>query len=155
MNSIWKIKIIVFLLLFQSCDFCTMMGSQKIGKNLYLLEGDCREDRIIVFNNQIKGCVTGGIFILPVYERHMDSKGYYAEFVDEVMFDNRWIIVKTSRIQENENLFWVIDKNYELELGHCESTRCDSLVFKYISGPFDFEEFEIQTNKLNINLEFN
>ena len=136
-------KFIIILFLFiQSCDFCSLMGTQKLGKNLYLLEGDCKEDRIIVFNDQKSGCIYGGTHILPTFERHYDNNGTsYAEYVDEVQFDDQWIIVKTDNILEEKKHYWIIDKKYESYQNNCESIYCDSIIFKYIDGPLGLEEF--------------
>jgi hypothetical protein len=155
MNSKLKIISILLSIMLQSCNFCALMGTHKLGKNLYLFEGDRREDRVIIFNDQKSGCVRGGTYILPTFERHYDNKGTsYAEYVEEVQFDNKWIIVKTDNILEGKKYYWIIDKKYESYQNNCESNDCEGIIFKHIDGPMELEEFSKLLQKNDINLQF-
>ena len=69
------------MVVFASCN--SLWGDHRLGKNISLLEGDRREDRVIVYCLHEEGNCNSGIYLLPTYERHYDN-GKYAEYIEEV-----------------------------------------------------------------------
>ena len=60
-----------------------MWGDNNLGDNFSLLDGDKIEDRVIVYcsGRSAGGCVAGTP-IVPVYSRHIDKDGHFAEYVE-------------------------------------------------------------------------
>lgn len=106
--------LLLSLTLFTSC-FCSLEGSQDLGKNFALFEGDKIEDRVIIYCAENKDkCCTGGMYVIPTYETHYNTKGHYNEYVQEAKSDKKWIIAKTFKINDKENFYWILNKNFEV-----------------------------------------
>ena len=99
---------LTILFFITSCNcWKEMWGDHPLGNNLSLLEGDRKEDRIIVYcSGRDAGACHGGIFVVPTYARHMDRSGNYAEYVETVKSNEKWVIVKTHRIEEGQLLVY-------------------------------------------------
>ncbi len=94
-------KIVALIsLFFISISCCKLWGDQKLGSNLSVIDGDRKEDRIIVYcSNYEFGCCHGGSYVLPTYERHM-LDGKYNEYVEIAKSNDKWIIAKTFQIDK-------------------------------------------------------
>jgi hypothetical protein len=126
--------------------------NHPLGNNLSLWEGDTKEDRIVVY---CEGNCQGGIYVVPTYERHFDSsKQHYAEFVEEATSNEKWVIVKSLRIKEKQNNYWIISKNFTLKNIDCSKANCDSILQSHVMGPMNSEAFGNRLRELNIDLDF-
>lgn len=115
------------------------------------MEGDKKEDRIIVY---CKGDCHGGIYVVPTYARHYDSNGRYAEYVEEAKSNKEWVIVKTYRIKENQENYWIIDKEFSIAKLDCSTVDCDSILQRQVTGPLTLNKFQHKLQVLNIDLNF-
>lgn len=136
---------------FTSCR--EIWGDHPLGNNLSLLEGDKKEDRIIVYCSNKGGICTGGVHVLPKYERQFDAQGHYAEYVEVAVSNKEWIAVKTFQIKEKKENYWFISKDFNLGNINCETINCDSILQSHIIGPLNLSEFKDKRDALNIDLD--
>jgi hypothetical protein len=123
-----------------------MWGDSDLGDNFSLLEGDRKEDRVIVFcDGRDVGACKSGDYIVPTYERHYDNKGGYAEYVAAATSNKNWIIAKTVQVVDNKENYWIVDKAYR--------EGSDKRQPK-VMGPFRLSDFRTKREELNISLEF-
>jgi hypothetical protein len=131
-------------------------GDNDLGDNLSLLEGDRREDRVVVYCTGRSGSTcTSGMRIVPSNSRYMNSEGRYAEYADSAVADKKWVIVKTLVVGGTESNYWIIEKGFTLEGLNCDVIKCDSILQCRVRGPFSQDEFEKQKNVLRVDLNFN
>lgn len=149
-----KVNLIVFkysiisLFVFFGCN------SEKLGGNLTIFEGDKLEDRVIVYCTGYSfGSCKAGIYVLPTYEKHYDEKGNYAEYVETANSNEKWIVAKTIRINENKENYWIISKDFSLENVDCNKVNCDSIIQSHVIGAFNYQEFTAMKKELGINLK--
>jgi hypothetical protein len=114
-----------------------------------LLEGDRREDRIIVeCTGKSFGDCTGGTYLVPTaYQEHFKN-GKYSEFVDSVKADNDYVIATTISVSDGIKNYWIIDKKKK----RLRSTN-DNL-HSFVLGPLDFSSFLEERRKNDIRLNF-
>lgn len=151
------IAILTFFALVNSTISCReMWGDHPLGNNLSLLEGDTKEDRIIVYcTGRSGGACISGIPVVPTYKRHYDSSGQnYAEYVEEATSNKKWVIAKTFQIKEKKENYWIISKNFNIENLDCAKVNCDSILQSHVIGPLDSAGFENKKKILNISLDF-
>jgi len=131
--------LILILLTFASC--ATFNGSYDLGANLYLLEGDRIEDRIIVYcTKKDNEYCNGGTYVIPIsYDDHM-KKGKYSQYVLEAKSDENGIIAKTFKIKENKIFFWIINLK----------EKGDN-----VYGPLSYKTFLEKKQRFKIDLSFN
>lgn len=127
-----------------------LWGDNDLGDNFSLLEGDRAEDRVIVYcSGRSAGACTGGTFIVPVYSRHIDKNGHYAEYVEAAKSNDKFIIARTIQLKEETKNYWIIYK--DLNVYNCNDILCDSTE---VLGPLNETEFIKKTADLSINLKF-
>lgn len=133
-----------------------MWGDHPLGNNLSLLEGDTKEDRIIVYcTRRSAGVCVSGIPIVPTYKRHYDSSGQkYAEYVEGATSNKKWVIAKTFQIKKKRENYWIISKDFNIEKLNCAKVNCDSILQSYVIGPLDSTEFENKREALDIEVDF-
>jgi hypothetical protein len=137
-----------FLMTAISCR--QLWGDNDLGDNFSLLEGDRTEDRVIVYcSGRSAGACTGGTFIIPVYSRHMDKDGHYAEYVETAKSNYKFIIARTIQLKDGMKNYWVVYK--DLNIKDCNDMHCD---ITKVLGPLSETEFKSKTLDLNIELEF-
>ena len=142
----WATLLLVVSL--NSC--CNLGGSRSLGSNIALLEGDRIEDRIIIFCNpkSKKKCCTSGSYLVPAsYNEHMIN-GKYAEYVQMLESNDKWIIVQSLIINEQKKNYWIIDKSFKEVITYDEAKP-------KVLGPFNIENFIKRKNDLGIKLSFN
>ena len=131
---------------------CNEWYNHPLGNHLSLWEGDTKEDRIIVY---CEGDCHGGIYVIPTYERHYDSsQQQYAEYVETATSNKKWVIVKTLRIKEKQENYWIISKDFDITGLDCSKANCDSILQSYVKGPFDKNKFEEKKIEMGIDLTF-
>ena len=137
------INIIILISILSSCN------SNNLGDNIYLLEGDRKEDRIIVeCTGKSFGECIAGIYLIPRgYEQHI-IKGNYSEFVDSFKASNDYIIATTININSGIKSYWIIDKKKKRVHGAKDNIR------SFISGPLDFNSFSQERRRNEIDLNF-
>jgi len=81
-------------------------SNNNLGDNIYLLEGDRREDRIIVeCTGKSFGDCIGATYLVPTaYKEHFNKNGDYSEFVDSVKSDNDYVIATTASVRKREKM---------------------------------------------------
>ena len=130
-----------------------MLGDNDLGDNFSLLEGDRTEDRVIVYcSGRSAGACMAGTFIVPSYSRHMDTEGYYAEYVENATSNHDFIIAKTNKIKDKRANYWIINKDFKID--NCDNINCDSIIQSHILGPLDQNEFQKKVSDLRIDLKF-
>ncbi|GEO11113.1 hypothetical protein [Segetibacter aerophilus] len=148
-----KLTFLFFIgLLFSNC-WEQLWGDNDLGDNFSLLEGDRTEDRIIVYcSGRSAGACMAGTPIVPVYSRHMDSEGQYAEYVETANSNDNFIIAKTVQLKDKRTNYWIITKGYGID--NCDKINCDSIIQSHVLGPLDQNQFQKEASKLKINLRF-
>jgi hypothetical protein len=147
-----SVTLMVALMAF-SCN--ELWGDHPLGNNYSLSEGDKEEDRVIIYCPFKKlGICDSGIFVIPVYERHMDRNGTYAEYVLSAQSNEKWIIAKTLRRLENQENYWIIDKDFEVDHSDCSKTNCDSVIQAHVVGPLSPISFSKKIKMLKVELSF-
>jgi hypothetical protein len=121
-----------------------------------LLEGDKKEDRVIVYcTNNKSGICYGGNYVIPTYARHYDSAGNnYAEYIETATSNKEWIIAKSFRIKEKQEYYWIINKDFDIKNLDCTKVNCDSIIQSYVTGPLSLTEFKSKMEAFNIELDF-
>jgi hypothetical protein len=143
---------IIVLLTIVSCG--QFWGENDLGDNFSLLEGDRTEDRVIVYcSGRSIGACTVGTLIVPVYSRHMDKEGHYAEYVEIAATNNKFIIARTIQLADKKKNYWIISK--DLKIQNCDMTDCDSIIQSHVIGPLDISQFQNKMTDLSIDLQFN
>ena len=137
------------LLVNYSCNDCKSWGDNNLGGKFTLLEGDRQEDRIIVYCTSNSKCCHAGISIIP-----SKDFGITKAWVEKAEFNERWIIANSFLRNGEELGFWIIDKDYELDLSKCEEVDCDSIIQSHVIGPLDTLQFEEKKKELGIDLKF-
>lgn len=152
MRKFFNCTVFLMAIALISCNWwASIWGNNILGNNLSLLEGDKKEDRIIVY---CEGDCHGGIYVVPTYARHYDSNGRYAEYVEMAKSNKEWVIVKTLRIKEKQENYWIISKEFSLAKLDCSKNDCDSILQKQVIGPLALKEFQNKLQVLNIDLNF-
>jgi hypothetical protein len=125
-----------------------------LGNNLVLLEGDRKEDRVIVYctNNKDK-CCSGGLPIIPKVNSQFD-RGANAEYVEFANSNLNWVIVKSIALNGEITHYWIIDKGFNIANVLCDSVNCDSILHSYVIGPLTKIAFEDTLKQKNIDLHF-
>lgn len=142
----------LIVLLINSCS-PQMWGDNDLGDNFSLLEGDRTEDRIIVYcSGRSAGACMAGTPIVPIYSRHMDADGHYAEYVETAKSNDDYIIAKTLQVKDKRGNYWIISKGFSID--NCEKINCDSIIKSHVLGQLDQTEFQNKTTELKINLNF-
>jgi hypothetical protein len=127
-----------------------LWGEHDLGSNFRLLEGDRTEDRVIVYcSGRSAGVCTGGTLIVPVYSRHMDKNGHYAEYVETAKSNDKFIIARTIQLKDQMKNYWIIYK--DLNVDNCNDMLCDS---SKVLGPLNEKEFRNKTGDLRIDVKF-
>src|SRR5688572_26018091 len=95
-----KFRLTFLILVTFSCR--QMWGDNDLGDNFSLLEGDKIHDRVIVYcSARSAGACIAGTFIVPIYSRHMDSNGRYAEYVETAKANDKFIIARTLQLRDS------------------------------------------------------
>ena len=130
-----------------------MWGDNDLGDNFSLLEGDRLEDRIIVLcSGRSGGACNAGTAIVPVYERHMNREGNYAEYVKSAKSDDKFIVAKTLQIKGKKENYWIVAKGFTLD--NCYKFNCDSIIQSHVEGPLDQKLFQKRRAELGLKLDF-
>ena len=140
----------VLIGLLSSCN------SDNLGDNIYLLEGDRREDRVIVqcTGKSFGDCIAGTYLIPMAYEEHFDKNGDYSKFVDSVKSDNDYVIATTISVSNGIKTYWIIDKKKKRLSGIKEQHPSKNNVHSFVDGPLDLTSFLEEKRKKNIRLNF-
>jgi len=144
------VPLFVLILSIISCN--EMSGEYSLGNHLSLWGNDRKEERVIVY---CTGDCHGGIYVVPTYKRHYDSSGqHYAEYVEAAKSNKKWVIAKTYQINEKQENYWIISKNFDIDSLDCAKANCDSILQSHVTGPLSLTEFENKKEALNIQLDF-
>lgn len=146
-----KICYTIFQVLIFFSSSCKEDYNHPLGNNLSQWEGDRKEDRVIVY---CEGNCHGGIYVVPVYNRHYDSAGHYAEYVEEAKSNKQWVIAKTFQIKNSKENYYIISKGFNIEHVDCSKANCDSILQSHVTGPMTLTEFENKKKSMNIALDF-
>jgi len=125
-------------------------NSNNLGDNIYLLEGDRREDRIIVecTGKSFGDCIAGEYLVPAAYEEHFKN-GKYSEFVDSVKADNDHVIATTVSISNGIKSYWIIDKKKKRLRNAKDNPH------SFVLGPVDFSSFSKKREKMILDWIFN
>jgi len=135
-------SMIILIGILPSCN------SNNLGDNIYLLEGDRREDRIIVecTGKSFGDCIAGEYLVPAAYEDTLKMEN--TQVVDSVKADNDHVIATTVSISNGIKSYWIIDKKKK-RLRNAK----DNPHF-FVLGPLDFSSFSKQKRKNDIRLDF-
>jgi hypothetical protein len=152
----YLIGLTLFVITLNSCDYCcVLVGDNKLGDKLTLLEGDRLEDRIIVYCNRSKreGCCYSGSYFLPLYEDHYfkDKRGY-REYIKQAKYNDNYVIAQSVLVEDQTMRYWIIDKDFDLE--GSKGSEFDSIIKAHTYGEFDSITFYKKLEELKINLTF-
>jgi hypothetical protein len=150
----FSISILVCLFSYFGIHCGEITGSNWLGENLLLWEGDKKEDRVIVYCNvKTFGRCDGGIFVIPTYERHMVN-GVYNEYVIGARSNAKWIIATSLLIKNHQLNYWIINKDFNINKVDCIRINCDSVIQSHIKGPLTRNDFDALRKDLKIDLNF-
>jgi hypothetical protein len=141
MQKEWKaIMVLLLALIFSGTSCRQMWGDHPLGNNLDLLEGDHIQDRVIVYcTGKSGGACTGGMRVIP---SNKDSATWYVQSAE---CNDKWVVAKA--MNRNKSIsYWLINKDFNIDLLNCEKIDCDSVLQCHVIGPLDFAEFQ---NKIN------
>lgn len=129
--------------------FPEIWGSKSLGKNLYTMDWDSGE-KIIVLGHGFDGnvCVVGSS-IVPTPENQTDSLGKFAEYVSDVKFDNKFVIVRTGNFRSGKVKYYIIDKNYDVD-----NILPETIIKDYTTVYDDSVSFANDCLRRNIKLKF-
>ncbi|MGN6530745.1 MAG: hypothetical protein ACTHK0_03190 [Ginsengibacter sp.] len=140
------------VLIFFTASCNGISGKYPLGNHLSLWDNDKKEEKIIVY---CEGNCNGGIYVVPTYEGHYDStKQHYAEYVEEAKSNKKWVIVKTFRVKEKQENYYIINKDFDIRGLDCGKANCDSILQSYVTGPLTLNDFNNNKKALNVNLDF-
>jgi hypothetical protein len=149
-----KLLIVLFILVCILLNSCSGEESANLGNNLVLLEGDNKKDRAIVYcSGRSFGSCYAGIYVIPTNLQHMEN-GRYAEYVETAKSNNKWIIAKSVFVDTKDERYWIMDKDFKLDITNCDSMNCDSILQSHVKGPFDINSFNGKKSDLGIDLAF-
>jgi hypothetical protein len=137
----------ILILIFIARSSCILFGSHNLGGKFFLLEGDKLTDKVVVYNTKSFGCCYTGIPVIPADVVNPST------YVDGAKYNRKWIIVRSINMDQAES-YWIIDKNFKLNLDNCAEIDCDSIIQSHVKGPFDLVSFNDKLKELNINLKF-
>ena len=119
-----------------SCDYCkTVQGEESLGGRFSLINED--QDKSYILYCTSDECCNVGFPAVP-------SK------VDAFQFNNKWIVARS--IQDAEVGFWIIDKEFKVDLNRCDEIDCNATVKANVFGPFSQSEFLFKKDSLKIDL---
>lgn len=142
-----KILLLCFtLFVFASCG--RICGVYDLGKNYFVFDGDRKEDRIIIYNDDNKSpCeIVSGSNIIPPYGMWANGQAVQP-YVTSVKYNSRWIIATTTY---NDTIsYWIIDKNIRF-------SPSDSKSIRNLFGPLDSLSFNkfLKIHTINISHHF-
>jgi hypothetical protein len=138
MKNIIYLFCFLFLLSFTSCDsFCLGGKEKKLGNNFRLINEDIYNVYILYCTS--KGCCDTGFSVIP-------SK------IEKFNYNNKWIIAKSVNKDRLDN-YWIVNKDFEVDLSNCDNISCDSIIKSNIFGPFNRSEFKEKKSVLKINID--
>jgi hypothetical protein len=142
-RSCFLIKLVAVASVISSCN------SNNLGDNIYVLEGDRKEDRIIVecTGKSFGDCIAGDYLIPRTYAEHFDN-GEYSEFVDSAKANGDFIIASTVSVKSGTKSYWIIDKKKK------RLDRRNGGALPFVLGPLDPKAFSRERKKRNIGLNF-
>lgn len=148
-------RIIRLLLVVLSAYAATACRSNALGNHLYLMEGDQKEDRIIVYCSKTElGECLSGIPVIPRYERQYAPNGHYAEYMDAAVAEREWVMVRTVRVATGRYMYWLIRNNFNLDRWNCARQDCDGTIQHHVIGPLNYAPFTAQRTALELNAPF-
>ncbi|MAT56241.1 MAG: hypothetical protein CMN32_17355 [Saprospirales bacterium] len=78
---------------------------------------------------------------------------YGKEYVVAASFDERWIVARTQILNSEREAFWIVDKNFELDIENCDKINCDNIMQAHVSGPLDFNSLQERKKELGIGFK--
>jgi len=148
------VVVFVWMLSLTLTAWSTLWGSRPLGNQLFLWDGDGDRDRIIILCDAEPGgtCVSG-IYVVPERARHMVNNRY-SEYVKEAESNAKWVIAKTTYVNEKKESFYIIDKSFHVNIDDCKRMNCDNILQGYVIGPLDAEQFRSKKDSLGVDLNF-
>jgi hypothetical protein len=123
-----------------ACDTCKLLhGEERLGSNFTFVNED-KSTSYILYCYDIPGskCCDSGITVVPTYVENTEA-------------DENWIIARS--IKDNKDKFWIIKKNFEVDLANCEQVKCDSVIRSNVLGPMGLDDFNSTKRRLGITLD--
>lgn len=138
-----KLLVVVFMSLcltsIEGCDYCEFMyGENDLGARFRLVNES--KNNVYIEYCLSPSCCTFGFDVVP-------SK------VDDVAYDKRWIIARTVSEKKGDS-FWIIDKDFAIDVENCHQESCKGVVNEHVRGPLKIDEFSTEKNQLQIKLDF-
>lgn len=165
MNAIRKtlgiiIDILMILILIFASSEWTMPGfwgtANILGHNLYLLDWE-QGKQIIVWcpSDAIKGRVCyGGNFLIPRYEESYmtfdKTSKRKRQYVEDIRYDKRHIIVKTRDMGSDEKTFFIVYKSFDIQ----EAISEEEIRDRYMYETTDSMLFVRECETTGVNLHF-
>ncbi|MBO5603451.1 MAG: hypothetical protein J5957_12740 [Prevotella sp.] len=141
-------SISLFFLPISDYLFPKLNGSYNLGNGIYMIEWD--DGRIIVNGEQIIGNTCyGGSPLIPSIRTAIDSADYTYNYerVVKVKSDREWIIAKTHNHQNGQEIFYIIDKGFDIN-----KTTAEDIVNNYIHVYSDSISFAKACNEKKIGI---
>ena len=135
----FEVVILIAFLILDSCDYCkAVYGEESLGSRFMLVNEN--DDQVYILYCTSQHCCTSGVNIVP-------SK------VEQVKFDDTWIIAE-SKPQDGEATYWIINKDFEVDLTKYDDESSHDVIMSNVAGPLDQSQFLERRDSLNIELSF-
>ena len=112
----------------------TLCGEIQLGNKFVVALEQKRNQIIFCTTNDY--CCNSGFNAVPIG-------------LTDYAYDDKWIIAKTVK-----DGFWIIDKDFDINLDNCEKENCDEILKSHIQGNLTDERFKELTSRRNIDFEF-
>ena len=104
--------ILIAAILISACGW--LFGVLDLGDGFYVFEGECPEDRIIIYNNQDKMAanIASGEIMIPSYD-YWRSDSMDSPYVRDVTYNSRWVLATV--LHKDTLTYWILDKEKPLQ----------------------------------------
>jgi hypothetical protein len=75
-------------------------------------------------------------------------------YVETAKSNRNWIIANTIQIKDKKENYWIISKDFKINLDTCDKNYCDSIIQSHVTGPLNLNDFQYKAKGLNIDLSF-
>jgi hypothetical protein len=113
------------------------------------MAGDEESDVILIYcTGRSGGCCDAGIPVIP------SRNDTISKYVIAANSNKKWLVASTINYDSSKS-YWIVNKDFEVNLNNCEKIDCDSTIQLHVKGPFTFSDYQNQLKVLKIDLKLN
>lgn len=125
-----------------SCNTCEAFGSKRIVGNIALVTGDKPADKALIICTDADRCCSTGLNVVP-------RPNSTTRNVSSAKAKGSWILVEAIS-KEDTPEYWLIDSNFSINIGVCDSLNCDSLIAAHTAGPYSLSAYKERLVQLGL-----